>query len=148
RGALRVAAGGRAPRRDARVAGGALSGLEARTGPRRRLPLGGGARRLVAARAVRGRLGRAGVAARVRRPRVRAGRVDDLGRGEGPGRGEPAVRRAGVRYGRADDYRARDRRAEGAVPATAAPGRRDLVSAVQRTGSGLGPRRAHLASRA
>ena len=95
----------------------------------------------VAADAVRPRLGRHHLARGVRRPGRHADAVGDLHPGAQPLRGVRGCVLGGDRHGRADDHAPRHRRAEGAVPAADAAGRRAVVPAVLRARRGFGPGR-------
>ena len=94
----------------------------------------------VAEAQVRRRLGVSALAQGIRRPRRERDRAGDLGSGRGQVRNaaEHVPDRPG--HGGADADGVRDRRAEETLPAEARERRRDLVSALQRTGRRLGPR--------
>ena len=91
-------------------------------------------------RALRRRLDRDLVAGGVRRPRACAALPGDLPRGGGARGGAAARRRDRPRDGRPDDHQPRHRGAEGALPAAAPRGRRDLVPGLLRARRRLRPR--------
>ncbi len=139
-GSARHARGGRIPGRASLVARGAPSRRPPGP-PRRRDAL----RRTRDARlepgAVRRRLRRAHVAGGVRRRRSAVHAPGDLPRGARPRRGASAHRRHRDRDGRADDHRARHRRAEGALPRATPRRGRDLVPGLLGAGRRLRSRR-------
>ena len=128
-GRRRTPPGGRRPRGPRRAvrARGPAGGRADRGAPRGRAP----------GRAGRGRLPDAALAGAVR-PRRRRGDPDRHRRGAGPGRGRPTGHRD-RRLGAADDRRARQRRAAGAVRAAVPARRAGVVPALLRARVRLRP---------
>ncbi len=95
----------------------------------------------VASHLVRRGLGVSQLAEGIRRPRRRADRARDLESGSQPLRDARRLLRDRPGHVRTDADGLRDRRTETPLPAGVGARRRHLVSAVQRTGRGLRPRR-------